>query len=98
MPPSEVPDEEPAAGWLFFARLHEGACVKFQYPYDASVRLGDADGRKLAELCWSTERPPSEVLRAIIRLADTDRVAQALAPRPLGPYRSLRWFRHAGGG
>ena len=70
----------------------------FRFPYVASARLTQAEGEKLATLCWATERPPSEILRAIIRVADADMVAAALAPRPQGGlYRSLRWFRHAGG-
>jgi hypothetical protein len=61
------------------------------YPFVASVRLSEEDGRKLAQLCWATERPPSEVLRALVHIADPAHTAAALAPLPPAPYRSLRW-------
>ena len=39
------------------------------FPKTVGVRLNEADGEKLQRLCAYTQRPPSELLRNLIRLA-----------------------------
>ena len=38
-------------------------------PTVVGVRLSEEDGQKLQRLCASTQRPPREVLRLLVRLA-----------------------------
>jgi hypothetical protein len=45
------------------------------FPKTVGVRLNDADGEKLQRLCAYTQRPPSELLRTLIRLAQPVDVA-----------------------
>lgn len=40
-----------------------------RFPKTVGVRLDEADGAKLQRLCRYTNRPPSELLRTLIRLA-----------------------------
>jgi len=40
-----------------------------KYPKTVGVRLTLEDGAKLRQLCDATQKPPGELLRALIRLA-----------------------------
>jgi len=42
---------------------------QLNYPKTVGVRLDEADGAKLQRLCQYTNRPPSELLRLLIRTA-----------------------------
>ena len=39
------------------------------FPKTVGVRLSELDGAKLQRLCAATARPPSELLRLLVRLA-----------------------------
>ena len=52
-------------------------------PHVAGARLNDADRAKLATLCAHTQRPASDVLRLLIRMAQpVDVPPVRLAPAP----------------
>lgn len=46
------------------------------YPKTVGVRLSVVDREKLTRLCASTQRPPGEVLRLLVRLAQPTDVPQ----------------------
>ena len=43
---------------------------QMNYPKVVGVRLSEEDGQKLQRLCASTQRPPREVLRLLVRLVE----------------------------
>lgn len=45
-----------------------------QYPKTVGVRLTEQDGAKLRQLCEATQKPPGELLRTLIRLAQPTHV------------------------
>jgi hypothetical protein len=49
---------------------------QLNYPKTVGVRLSEQDGAKLQALCTVTHRPPGDVLRLLVRLAQPSDVLQ----------------------